>query len=32
LAGPHDKAVDRLPEFVELLLDALHRFSRRRVN
>jgi DNA-binding IclR family transcriptional regulator len=32
LAGPHDRAVDRLPEFVELLLDALRKFSRRRVN
>jgi DNA-binding IclR family transcriptional regulator len=32
LAGPHDKAVDRLPELVDLLLDALHKFSRRRVN
>jgi len=32
LAGPHDNAVDRLPELVDLLLDALHKFSRRRVN
>ena len=32
LAGPHEKAVGRLPEFVELLLAALQRFSRRRAS
>lgn len=32
LAGPHDPAVDQLPRFVDLLLESLRKFSRRRVN
>ncbi|QUQ66836.1 IclR family transcriptional regulator [Kutzneria sp. CA-103260] len=32
LAGPHDQAVEKLPEMVDLLLAELRRYARRRVN
>lgn len=32
LAGPHDPAAEKLPGVVDLLLEALKRYARRRVN
>ncbi|MFI9386455.1 IclR family transcriptional regulator [Kutzneria sp. NPDC052558] len=32
LAGPHDLAVEKLPALVDVLLEDLRRYARRRVN
>jgi DNA-binding IclR family transcriptional regulator len=32
LAGPHDDAVEKLPALVDLLVEELRRYARRRVN